>query len=420
MLAKKKIVNMKFNKNKSIKAKSLKNKLTKDKLTKINCVHLKAVEDDIVKCVRCGACRHTCPTFRGSNEETKLSRGRIILSYAVEKGQVPLTKKFAELIYLCQNCDTCTITCPTGTPGTKIILAARRDCFAGLDKKELVNFIYNSSGDANAKKLWANVISSNLPKDNIWHTVIPKTFEKLSEPQFKIPAVNNPKENVLLYIDETSAYLYPIIAQKAIDILSSMGIQVHIPKTICSSGAFFMIAGDFDTAKLVASKNLEQLEGKYDAIVTLDGVSTWMLSKGYRELFGDSSFDNKKVESIVSYIYKMGGDQELNKNNILNKNIVVISSGALKNRLSLADTTTNLLRKMGANVANLGLEDRVFGDEFGLLPITNWKMVEDVANVLKRAIADIKPDMVVTLSPQLKMQLSKILDVPVKHPIELL
>jgi glycolate oxidase iron-sulfur subunit len=390
--------------------------------------NLKSVEDDIVKCVRCGACRHTCPTFRGSNEETKLCRGRVILSYAVEKGQIPLSKKFAELIYLCQNCDTCTVTCPTGTPATKIVLAARRDCFETLDKKELVKLIYNSSGDASAKKLWANVISNNLPKNNIWHTVIPNSFEKLPEPRFEMHHVNSPKANVLLYIDETTAYIYPNIAQKAIDILSSMGVQVHIPKTICSSGAFFMIVGDFKTAKFIASKNLEQIEqlkNKYDVIITLDGVSTWMLSRGYKELFGDAGFASKNVESmnvesIVSYIYKIGGDRELNKNNILNMKVVVISSGALKNRLNITDDTTNLLRKMSANVANLGLEDRVFGDEFGILPITNWQMIEDVASVLKRAIADIKPDIVVTFSPQLKMQLSKILDVPVKHPIELL
>ncbi|MFA5772193.1 MAG: (Fe-S)-binding protein [Thermoplasmata archaeon] len=381
--------------------------------------NLKSVEDDIVKCVRCGACRHTCPTFRGSNEETKLCRGRIILSYAVEKSQFPLSKKFAELIYLCQNCDTCTPTCPTGTPGTKIILASRRDCFELLDKKELVKLIYNASGDTDEKKLWANVILNDIPKNNVWHTVLPKSLEKLPEPRFNIPAATNPKANVLLFIDETSAYVYPHIAQKAINVLSSVDIQVHIPKTICSSGAFFMIAGDFETAKLVASKNLEQLEGKYDTIVTLDGVSVWMLTKGYKELFGDAKFDNNKVESIVSYICKMGGEA-LDQNKKLNKNIVVISSGALKNRLSVADATASLLRKMGATVANLGLEDRVFGDEFGLLPITNWKMVEDVVKVLKRTIAGIGPDMVVTLSPQLKMQLSKVLDVPVKHPIELL
>ena len=47
---------------------------------------IEQIEDEIVKCVRCGVCRIHCPTFVATNAESAVSRGKIYLVDAVLKG----------------------------------------------------------------------------------------------------------------------------------------------------------------------------------------------------------------------------------------------------------------------------------------------------------------------------------------------
>ena len=65
------------------------------------------------KCVHCGFCTATCPTYQLLGDELDGPRGRIYLMKQVLEGQTP-TRKTQQHLDRCLTCRNCESTCPSG------------------------------------------------------------------------------------------------------------------------------------------------------------------------------------------------------------------------------------------------------------------------------------------------------------------
>ncbi len=63
------------------------------------------------KCVHCGFCTATCPTYQTLGDELDGPRGRIYLIKQVLEGQQP-TRATQEHLDRCLTCRNCETTCP--------------------------------------------------------------------------------------------------------------------------------------------------------------------------------------------------------------------------------------------------------------------------------------------------------------------
>ena len=65
------------------------------------------------RCVHCGFCSATCPTYQGLGDELDSPRGRIYLIKEVLEGKEPTqaTQQHLDRCLTCRNCET---TCPSG------------------------------------------------------------------------------------------------------------------------------------------------------------------------------------------------------------------------------------------------------------------------------------------------------------------
>ncbi|HSW26177.1 MAG TPA: 4Fe-4S dicluster domain-containing protein, partial [Burkholderiaceae bacterium] len=72
-----------------------------------------AAEAILRKCVHCGFCTATCPTYQLLGDELDGPRGRIYLIKQVLEGQAPTrsTQLHLDRCLTCRNCET---TCPSG------------------------------------------------------------------------------------------------------------------------------------------------------------------------------------------------------------------------------------------------------------------------------------------------------------------
>ncbi|GAA6142549.1 glycolate oxidase subunit GlcF [Hydrogenophaga sp. 5NK40-0174] len=70
-------------------------------------------ESILRKCVHCGFCTATCPTYQLLGDELDGPRGRIYLIKQVLEGQTP-TRKTQEHLDRCLTCRNCESTCPSG------------------------------------------------------------------------------------------------------------------------------------------------------------------------------------------------------------------------------------------------------------------------------------------------------------------
>jgi glycolate oxidase iron-sulfur subunit len=77
------------------------------------------------KCVHCGFCTATCPTYQILGDELDGPRGRIYLMKQALEGQ-PVTSKTQLHLDRCLTCRSCETTCPSGVHYTRLLDIGRR------------------------------------------------------------------------------------------------------------------------------------------------------------------------------------------------------------------------------------------------------------------------------------------------------
>ncbi len=73
-------------------------------------------EADLYRCVHCGLCLSTCPTYVETRLETESPRGRIALMKAVHEGRAGISERLVSHWELCLQCRACEAVCPSGVP----------------------------------------------------------------------------------------------------------------------------------------------------------------------------------------------------------------------------------------------------------------------------------------------------------------
>jgi glycolate oxidase iron-sulfur subunit len=77
------------------------------------------------KCVHCGFCLPTCPTYALWGEEMDSPRGRIYLMKLGAEGKANLTATYAQHFDRCLGCMACMTACPSGVKYDRLIEATR-------------------------------------------------------------------------------------------------------------------------------------------------------------------------------------------------------------------------------------------------------------------------------------------------------
>ena len=77
------------------------------------------------KCVHCGFCTATCPTYQLLGDELDGPRGRIYLIKQVLEG-APVTRSTQQHLDRCLTCRNCETTCPSGVPYGHLVEIGRR------------------------------------------------------------------------------------------------------------------------------------------------------------------------------------------------------------------------------------------------------------------------------------------------------
>jgi glycolate dehydrogenase iron-sulfur subunit len=269
-------------------------------------VHHPPSADLIDKCVHCGFCLPTCPTFSLWKEEMDSPRGRIYLMKLALEGQVALDQTFVGHMDNCLGCMACMTACPSGVQYDKLIEATRaqiernyhRPMPAGLLRSLLFAFlprperlrllrgplqIYQRSGlqwlvrRSGVLKLLPVSLSTmeNLmpPPRNASGGVLPERVEAQGERRLRVGLLLGCVQSV--FFSEVNAATARVLAAE--------GCEVVVPKDQCCCGALMIHAGEEKRALDYARRTIEAFERAQvdEVVINAAGCGSTMKDYGY-------------------------------------------------------------------------------------------------------------------------------------------
>jgi heterodisulfide reductase subunit D len=125
-------------------------------------------DEEYLRCIRCGLCSYSCPTYRVLLTQAQSPRGRLALMRASSRGELVLGENLSHKILSCTLCAACTQACPSGVNVDDLLLRAREELAeqdilpSSLTRlSQTLHETHNISGEDNALRLiWAE----NLPR----------------------------------------------------------------------------------------------------------------------------------------------------------------------------------------------------------------------------------------------------------------
>ncbi|MGC9349334.1 MAG: FAD-linked oxidase C-terminal domain-containing protein, partial [Anaerolineae bacterium] len=284
------------------------------------------------KCVHCGLCLETCPTYAIFGTEMDAPRGRIALMRAAVDGKISheeFLSTFAEHITLCLECRACESACPSGVEYGKLIEGARialedlRD--PGLAERFVRWFgMHQLMPHVNQMKLLARLMwlyevlgvqwlvrtLGILPKPlNAMEGILPPISARYLDYSRPAPAIGEKRGTVAFFYGCIQEAFLTGINAATIRVLQQNGYEVHFPQAQTCCGAAQWHTGDEKLAQDLARQNIEAFE-PYDVVVNNAGGCGLTL-KEYPDLLKDdpdyadrAEAFAEKVQDFSKFIYE--------------------------------------------------------------------------------------------------------------------
>jgi len=230
-----------------------------------------AAEAILRKCVHCGFCTATCPTYQLLGDELDGPRGRIYLMKQVLEGE-PVTRSTQQHLDRCLTCRNCESTCPSGVQYGELVEIGRKLVDARVERPR---------GERAVRWLLKEGLTSPLfaPAMKLGQAVrplLPATLRNKVPPRaaasaHRWPTRQHPRK-MLLLMGCVQPAMAPNINSATARVLDAAGIQALVaPKAGCCGAVKFHL-NDQDGGKAQMRANIDawwpQVEsGAVEAIV---------------------------------------------------------------------------------------------------------------------------------------------------------
>ena len=405
----------------------------------------KSSEKILRKCVHCGFCNATCPTFQLLGDELDGPRGRIYLIKDMLEKNKPANAKIVKHIDRCLSCYSCMTTCPSGVNYMHLIDHGRDYVEKTYVRPFSERLIRNFLSKTLSKSINFRIISiltrlikpfSFLFPKKIREMInfMPLTFPKKTLPKMRVyPAKKKkPVARVALLTGCVQRVISPQINESTIRLLNRHGIEVVIPRGIDCCGSLNHHLGKRELAENNFRNNIliwydEYLKNGLDAIISnTSGCGTTLKDYGY--IFrADADFKKKakKISELTKDISEyldenvklnfINGQKENNKK----YTIAYHSACSMQHGQKIHDIPINLIKKTGNEVLNIP-EGHICCGSAGTY---NLLQNEIAKKLLKNKISNInkiKPQFIATGNIGCITQIASATNIPILHTVELI
>ena len=399
--------------------------------------------DAILKrCIHCGLCIATCPTYVLTGDERDSPRGRIyLMKQMFEEHQV--TASMTYHIDRCLSCLSCMTTCPSGVDYMHLVdLARARIELKGHRSPQqrglrfiLAKVLPNPRRFRLALTLgWlARPFRGLLAKLGLERPAaalalvpprLPET--KLARPRSEIGT--NPKaKRVALMLGCVQEVLQPSISRSAIRLLRRHGVDVVVVKDETCCGALVHHLGREDEARGYARRNIDAWtavirEKPLDAIImTTSGCGTMVKDYGHllerdRGYAERAAYISGLARDITEFIDEIGLIPPMMWTGL---RIAYHAACSLQHGQKIDSLPLSLLDQAGFNILQIP-EGHLCCGSAGTYNLLQPKLSGELRERKLANIAKVAPDVIVTANIGCMTQLKDGASAPFVHTVEML
>jgi glycolate oxidase iron-sulfur subunit len=257
-------------------------------------------EEILRKCVHCGFCTATCPTYQLLGDELDGPRGRIYLIKQVLEGATP-TEKTRLHLDRCLTCRSCETTCPSGVHYSRLL---------DIGREAVERLVPRKGSDA----LMRSALREGLPRPALFGTAM--RLGQMVRPflpaalKAKVPPMSSagtiaeiaPQSRKMLALAGCAQpSMYPNINGAAKRVLARLGIHLFEAAGAGCCGAVKLHLGDAEGARENARRNIDSwwphIESGAEAVViTASGCGVEV--KDYGHLLQDDPAYAEKAARV--------------------------------------------------------------------------------------------------------------------------
>jgi len=397
------------------------------------------------KCVHCGFCNATCPTYQLLGDELDGPRGRIYLIKDMLENKKPANEKIVKHIDRCLSCYSCMSTCPSGVNYMHLIDHGRSHIEKTYKRplNERIIRLFLSTVLTNSYyfriigmlTLLVKPFKFFFPKKiKTMISLMPMRFPKKNLPNARIyPAIKRkkPVARVALLTGCVQKVISPQINEATIRLLNRHGIEVIVPKGVDCCGSLNHHLGKENLAKQAFKKNIliwydEYLNNGLDAIISnTSGCGTTL--KDYGFIFREDDELKKKAKKISELTKDISEYLVENvKLNFINNSentrtykIAYHSACSMQHGQKVHDAPKNLIKKTGNQVFDVP-DGHICCGSAGTYNLLQSDIAEKLLKNKIKNIEKIKPQFISTGNIGCISQISSGTKIPILHTVEII
>lgn len=284
--------------------------------------------DDILQqCIHCGMCLATCPTYDITKLERSSPRGRIKMIKSVARGEMEMSRIFADEMNFCLDCQACETACPAGVKYGRMVETARvvidnteyvsragvtikrfalRKIVASRNGLKFVSrllWLYQKTGLQKLVRLSRilKLFSKNLAEIE---TLSPVIADKFSDTQIKEIELPNGevKYKTAFHFGCLMNTMFADINIDTIDVLKECGCKIITPQDQVCCGSLMGHNGDMEFALKLARKNIDAFDKHdYDYLIS-NSAGCGAFMKDYAHLLEDDPAYAEKAKRFSSKV----------------------------------------------------------------------------------------------------------------------
>jgi len=386
-----------------------------------------AADSILRKCVHCGFCTATCPTYQLLGDELDSPRGRIYLMKQVLEGE-PCTEKTRLHLDRCLTCRSCETTCPSGVDFGRL-LDIGREIVEQRVARPLTDRILRWG--IRTVIPYANRFSALLSLGQLVRPVLPGVLRKKVPPKRKAGAWPQMRHDRRMLVLEGCAQsgAAPNINASAARVLDTLGISLIVAENSGCCGAASLHLSARDEALNFMRRNIDAWwpyidQGIKAVVMTASGCGVTVKEYGellahdpnYAEKAGHISNLTCDLSEVVAneYVGAVAGAVSGR-----NKRVAFHAPCTLQHGLKIRGKVEGILKQAGYILTSV-LDAHLCCGSAGTYSILQPELSSQLGERKVRALTSDLPDVIATANIGCLLHIESGTEIPVKHWIELL